>query len=115
MKKTTEGKKKKKPVLLFFLLSVLMLAFVTLLYVGLKLEIERLTKEKAILEESLLAKKNKTTMLLVEVQKLETEERITQLAEAKLGMIKFNEPNNVIEIDHNKLEQITKVISSKYE
>lgn len=113
--KNSERTKKKKPVLLVFLLSVLLFGFITLLYVGLKLEIERLTKEKALLEESLLAKKNKTTMLKVEVQKLETEERITQLAETRLEMLKFNEPNNIIEIDHNRLDQITKIINSKYE
>lgn len=115
MKKNSERPKKKKHSRLIFFLSVILFAFVTLLYVGLKLEIERLTKEKALLEEALLAKQNKTTMLKVEVQKLETEERITQLAAAKLDMVKFSEPNNVIEVDQNKLEQIAKIINSKYE
>ncbi|MGE5410978.1 MAG: hypothetical protein ACM3MI_08460 [Clostridiales bacterium] len=115
MKKNSEKTKNRKPVQLIFLISVFFVFLITLLYVGLKLEIERLTKEKALLEESLLAKKNKTTMLLVEVQRNETEERISQLAESKLGMVKFSEPNNLIEIDSTKLDQITKIINSRYE
>ncbi|MGE5401053.1 MAG: hypothetical protein ACM3S2_11665 [Ignavibacteriales bacterium] len=113
MNKTKTGHK--KPVILITLLSAFFIALVVLLYVGLKLEIEKLTKEKVLLEESVEAKKNENVMLLVEIQKLEAEERIMQLAESKLDMIKFSEPNTVIEIEKNKSEQIVKEINSRYE
>lgn len=113
MRKTKSGRK--RPVIILTLISAFFVASVVLLYVVLKLEIEKLTKEKIHLEETLEAKNNETVMLQVEVQKLETEERIMQLAESRLGMEKFSEPNIIIEIEKDQLDEVVKEINSKYE
>ncbi|MCU7497101.1 MAG: hypothetical protein HF314_08805 [Ignavibacteria bacterium] len=113
MKKAKSGHK--KPVIILTLISAFFVASVVLLYVVLKLEIERLTKEKIYLEETLEAKNNETVMLQVEVQKLETEERIIQLAESRLEMEKLSEPNIVIEVEKDQLDEVVKEINSKYE
>ncbi|MEI7811641.1 MAG: hypothetical protein WCJ01_04345 [Ignavibacteria bacterium] len=115
MKKTAKAKTRKSPAIFVAFFFAFIVGSIVLLYVGLKLEIERLTKEKVLLKEFLEVQMNKTTMLLVEIQKLETEERIVQFAETNLEMIKFIEPNNIIEIDRSKFDQITKIINSKYE
>jgi len=113
MKKAKSGRK--KPVIILALVGAFFLGVVVLLNVVLKLEIEKLTKEKVHLEETLEAKNNETVMLQVEVQKLETEERIMQLAESRLEMEKFSEPNVIIEVEKDQLDEIVKEINSKYE
>jgi cell division protein FtsB len=103
----------------FSLLSVIfytiLLGGVILLYIGLKLEIEKKTKEKTNLEEILFTLKNENTTLMVEAQKLKDEERIVPIAEYRLGLVKYNSPNSVIEVDPDELEQVIKIIERKYE
>ena len=101
--------------LLGFILSVIIAAVLVLLQVILKLEIEKLTKEKIVLEETISADKNVTTMLLVEVQKLESRERIVGIAQEKLGMSGNNEANTVIEMDKFQVDHTIKAVNSKYE
>lgn len=114
MKKDIKGKKK-KPYLLVLLLAGISAAVIVYMYVSLNIEIEKLTKLKADLQDKLVTQKNITLKLQVEIQKLEGEERITSIAESTLNMTKFNEPGTIIEIDRNKADQITKLIESKYE
>lgn len=109
------SKNKKSPTIFVSIFIAVVIAAIIIMYVGLKLEIERLTKQKILLEESLNAKKSRTTMLLVEIQKLEAAERIIPLAESRLNMIKFTEPNIIIEIDPEEVNQITRLINNKYE
>lgn len=98
-----------------FILFVFAAAILVLLQVALKLEIEKLTKDKIELEESINIEKNQTTMLQVEVQKLESRERITTIAAEKLGMVPNNDMNTVIEIDRFQVDHIIKTVNSKYE
>ncbi|MCX6151653.1 MAG: hypothetical protein NTX22_14115 [Ignavibacteriales bacterium] len=108
--------KEKKRIKIFSLfLYAFLIGGVILFYIGLKLETDRLKRENTNLEALLYAKKNDNIKLLVEVQKLEAEDKIIPLAELRLGLIKFDAPNSVIEIDSKELEQVTKIINSKYE
>ncbi|HEX2961735.1 MAG: FtsL-like putative cell division protein [Bacteroidota bacterium] len=113
MSKTKSGRK--RPVIILTLVSAFFVASVVLLYVVLKLEIERLTKEKINLEEVLEARNNETVTLQVQVQKLETEANIIPQAESRLGMEKFSEPNIVIEVEKDQLDEVVKEVNSKYE
>lgn len=108
-------KKRKSFNLISVIFYTLLLGSIVLLYIGLKLEIEKKTKEKTNLEEILYTRKNENTMLMVEVQKLKDEERIVPLAESRLGLIKYNSPDLVINVDPEELEQIIKIINRKYE
>ncbi|MGE5499957.1 MAG: hypothetical protein ACM3Q2_17925 [Syntrophothermus sp.] len=114
MKKDIKGKKK-RPYLLILFLAGISASVIVYLYVSLNIEIEKLTKLKANRQDELATLKNVTLKLQVEIQKLEGEERITSIAESTLNMTKFNEPGTIVEIDHNKADQITKLIESKYE
>lgn len=98
-----------------FILFVFAAAILVLLQVALKLEIEKLTKDKIELEESINIEKNKMTTLQVEVQKLESRERITTIAEGKLGMVQNSDVNNVIQIDRFHVDHVIKTVNSKYE
>jgi cell division protein FtsL len=108
-------KKRKRFNLISLIFYTVLFGVIILLYIGLKLEIEKKTKEKTNLEEILYTRKNENTMLMVEVQKLKDEERIVPLAESRLGLIKFNSPDLIIEVDPEELEQVIKIINSKYE
>lgn len=110
-------KKQKSTVKLFLglILTIFAAAVLVLLHVALKLEIEKITKEKILLEEEINIGNNKTTMLQVEVQKLEARERITAIAEEKLGMVQNSGANTVIEIDKFQVDHVIKTVNSKYE
>jgi cell division protein FtsL len=112
MKKQGNGRFK---YFLGFLLVIFSAAVIILLQVALKLEIEKLTKDKILLEDTINAKNNETTILLVEIQKLESKERITSIAQEKLGMIQNNEMNSVIDVDKFQVDHVTKTVNSKYE
>jgi cell division protein FtsL len=74
-----------------------------------------MNKEKIGLEESLSAELNKKVALNVEAQKLESYQRIVDIAEGKLGMVKNNDEIHVLEISKDKVEGILNAVNSKYE
>ena len=55
---------------------------------GVKLECEKLTKEKVLTEEKLKEIKNWKINLIAQDQDLSAEERIVSIAETELGMIR---------------------------
>lgn len=108
-------KKRKNPVILITISGAAVITALILLHIGLNLEIERLKRENLQLEEVLSAQKNKNVELKVEIQKLQAEELIVPAAESRLGLSRFQEPYNIIEVDQNKINQITGIIDSKNE
>lgn len=108
--------KKKKNNLLFRFLSLALLAgMLVIVQVSLIREIKSLTKDINNQEQFLISKKNFNTSLLVEVQKLEDGSRIIPIAEQRLGLIKYSEPNMHIEINSEEIKQINQIVKNKYE
>ncbi len=108
-------KKKKNNLVFRFLFFALVAGVLVIIQVSLVREIKSLTKDINLQEQMLLTKKNYNTSLLVEVQKLEDGSRIIPIAEQRLGLMKYSEPNLQVEINTNELEQINQIINKKYE
>ncbi len=108
-------KKSAKPLIGFGLFTFAVLTFVILLYVGLKLECERLTKLKVLTEEKLNAKNNSKINLLAQEQALSSEERIVKIAETELGMVRRTEPPLLLKVDKAKIDRISETIDKRYE
>ncbi len=78
-------------------------------------EVRKMVHDKMQMEELLTERINKCERTLVEVQRLSSEERIFKIASDSLKLIKADRPYPVIEISKYEVEQITKIIDSKYE
>jgi cell division protein FtsL len=98
-----------------FALLAVMAAVVAVLYVGMGIEIRKMTRENVNLEAIYNAKLDKKNSLMVEVQKLEGEERISELAQTRIGLIKPEEVPVTIEVSKKEIERISGIINSKYE
>lgn len=108
-------KKKRSPIIIITISGASLIAAVILLHIGLNLEVEKLKRENLQMEEVLNAQRNKNVELKVEIQKLQSEELIITAAENRLGLSRFEIPYTKIEVDQNKIKQITGIINSKYE
>ncbi len=108
-------KKSVKPLLVFYLSIFIMSAFLILGYIGFKLECEKLIREKVETEKSLADIKNLKVNLIAENQALSSEERIVNIAQSELGMVKRTEPALVLTVSKAKIEQISSEIQKKYE
>ena len=108
-------KKSVKPLLVFYLSIFLMSAFLILGYIGFKLEFEKLIREKVETEKSLADTKNLKVNLIAENQALSSEERIVNIAQNELGMVKRIEPSLALTVSKTKIEQISSEIQKKYE
>jgi cell division protein FtsB len=107
--------KKKKPLIFRIIIAAFIIGILILSYIGLLLEIKNYYKRINYLEASLAALKNKNTGLLVEKQILESEERITSIARNDLLMVPNESFTPVIEIDYNHVDNINRIVNSKYE
>ena len=108
-------KKGSKPFLFFSVLLFTTFIVLSLFYVGIKLKCEELTKEKILSEQQLDLKKNWQVDLTVKYQFLTSEERITEIAEKELGMIRGGPSILKIEISKQKTETIENRLREKYE
>ncbi len=108
-------KKGSKPFLFFSVLFFTSFIILILFYVGLKLKCEELTKEKILAEKQLEMKNNWQVNLTVKNQFLSSEERITEIAEKELGMIKGGPPVLRVKIDKEQVEQIENQLKEKYD
>lgn len=108
-------KKSAKPLIVFVIFTFVASTFLILLYVGIKLECEKLTKEKVLTEGKLIETKNWKTNLIAQDQALSSEERIVEIAQNELGMIRRSEPPVVLKVNKDKIEEISKAIEKKYE
>jgi cell division protein FtsL len=78
-------------------------------------EIEVMNKDKIKLSEIFNEKKNIIETKQVEVQKLSSEERIIRIASDSLGLIRSRSPFEILNVDKSQIEQLEKIINSKYE
>ncbi len=108
-------KKSVKPFIVLSISVFVAFAFLTLIYVGLKLECEKLTKEKVLTEEKLDDLKNWRTNLTAQDQALSSEERIVEIAQDELGMVRNAEQPVVMTVSKEEIDEISNAISKKYE
>lgn len=108
-------KKSAKPLILFSLFVFVAYTLLTLIYVGVRLECEKSTKEKVLTNEKLSDLKNWRINLVAQDQALSSEERIVDIAVNDLGMIKRTEPPIILKVNKDKIESISKIIDKKYE
>lgn len=108
-------KKGSKPFLFFSVLLFTTFIVLVLFYVGIKLKCEELTKEKVLAEKQLDLKNNWQVNLTVKHQFLSSEERITEIAEKELGMIRGGSPVLKIRVDKEQIENIENRLKEKYE
>ena len=104
-----------KPLIFSVLFLLVVYSLLILGYVGVKLECERLTKEKFESQKILDSKKNKQVSLIAEVQHLSSEERIVKIAFEELNMMKRNEPKLILTVSSDKIRKINEAIREKYE
>jgi len=108
-------KKSAKPLIFFNSFVFIVITSLILGYIGVKLECEKLKKEKILTEERLKEIKNWRTNLTAEEQDLSAEENILSIAESELGMIKRSNNPAVLDVSKEKIEEISKAIDKKYE
>lgn len=108
-------KKSAKPLIAFIIFLFVTSTFLVLIYVGLRLECEKLTKEKVLTEERLKEIKNWKINLIARDQSLSSEERIVGIAQNELGMIRRTEPPVVFRVSKDRIDKISKEIEKKYE
>lgn len=87
--------KKPKRWKVFF--TIVILAFIIIIYVANVIYINGLMKENQELSEELEKLKNKNVILIKEINNLHSAERITNIAQSKLGMIRSEKPPKIIE------------------
>jgi cell division protein FtsB len=97
-------------IFVFFTSTLLILAIV-----GLKLECEKLTKEKVITEEKFSDIKNSRINLTAQDQALSSEERIVSIAQNELGMVRRTEAPIELTVSKEEIEKVSNAINKKYE
>jgi cell division protein FtsL len=109
-----KGKKSSSIASLFIYFIFPTIAVVFLLLI-LQTEIKFLYKEIDSKEKNLEVLQNIVEGKLVEVQKLSTEDRIVGIAKNKLGMVRIKNSVENIFISKLKVNQIKRIVDSKYE
>ncbi len=109
-----KGKKKGffKTLFFFFILPSVGVVF---LYLILQTEIKFLYKELDKKEIELEILQSKLETQLVEVQKLTAEDRIIEIAKGRLGLVRINKSVENIYLSNLKINQIKRIVDSKYE
>jgi len=108
-------KKSAKPAIFFVLFVFVSYTLLVLLYVGVRLEYEKLTKEKVQAQQRMSDVKNWKVNLLAQDQALSSEERIVGIAQNELGMVRDSDQVIILSVSKEKVEKITKAIEKKYE
>ena len=107
--------KKKNSFLPMLLMTLLVLIFSIFIYLFSVNEIKAMNKEKNILVEKLTQVSNKLETRIVEVQRLSSENRIVIFAKEKLGLIRSTKQYEIIYIDNDQINQVNRIVNSKYE
>jgi len=117
MKKHINLKNTKNEFSIFKILFFIVFPIVIVIfgYLFLQTEIKFLEKEIYQKEKKLEIVQNQLETKLVNVQKLSAEDRIVELAKLKYGMVRINNIVENITVTQLKIDQITKIVDSKYE
>ena len=108
-------KKSIKPFIALSVFIFVVFAFLTLVYVSVKLECEKLTREKVLISEKLNDLKNASINLTAENQSLSSEERIVSIAKNELGMIRDTQAASLMTVSKEKIEKISEAINKDNE
>ena len=117
MTKKKNAKKSKSSVsitsvVIYFLLPLVGFIF---LFLFLQTEIKFLYKNIYEKEKKIEILQNQLEARLVEIQKLSAEDRIVEIAKSKLGMVRINTSVENIFVSELKIDQVKKIVDSKYE
>jgi len=117
MKKHINLKNTKNEFSIFKILFFIVFPIVIVIfgYLFLQTEIKFLEKEIYQKEKKLEIVQNQLETKLVNVQKLSAEDRIVEIAKLKYGMVRINNIVENITVTQLKIDQITKIVDSKYE
>lgn len=107
-------KKSAKPFLLFSFLLVLAVTFIFLLAVGMKVKYEEMTKEKDKAEQLLNAERLNKVKLSADFQSVTSQENIVPAA-LSMGLINRVQPQLIINVDSELIENINRRLQEKYE
>ena len=110
--KNTKNKISKLKILFLMVFSMVIVIFV---FLFLQTEIKFLEKKNYQNGKRLEIVQNQLESKLVAVQKLSSEGRIVEIAKSKLGMVRINTKVEYISINQLKIDQIKKIVDSKYE
>ena len=107
--------KKKNSFIAMLLSTLIVLIFSIFIYLFSVNEIKAMNKEKNSLVEKLTERTNRLGSRIVEVQKLSSEIRIVKIAKEKLGLIRSTKKYEIIKIDNDQIDQVNRIVNSKYE
>lgn len=107
--------KNAKPIIGYGFLAGIVITLYALGYVAIKLNCESLIKDKVITTQDFSSVQNERLNLTAQFQYLNSEERIVDIAQKELGMIKCPAPVLTLSVSREKIERIQKEINSKYE
>jgi cell division protein FtsL len=107
--------KKKNSFIPMLLMTSLVLIFSIFIYLFSVNEIKAMNKDKNLLVEKLTQVSNKLETRIVEVQRLSSENRIVKFAKEKLGLIRSTKQYEIIYIDNDQINQVYRIVNSKYE
>lgn len=107
--------KKKNSFLPMLLMTLLVLIGTIFIYLFSVNEIKAMNKEKNSLVEKITERTNRLGSRIVEVQKLSSEIRIVKIAKEKLGLIRSTKKYEIIKIDNDQIDQVNRIVNSKYD
>ena len=108
-------KKSAKPLIIATLIILLSGTAIVLVNIGLRFKYEELVRDKVKLEKFLSDERTKKVNLIAEYQAYSSEERITAIAENKLGLIKLIYPTMVVTVNKNNINKLISELKVKYE
>ena len=108
-------KKSSKPTIFIVLTLLLIVTVFALVSIGLKLRCEKLNLQKDKDENIYKTENQKKIKLTAEYQTVTSEERIVEVAETELGLIRNIEPVVTLKYELSKVEEINEVLKEKYE
>lgn len=114
-KRVNKKAKNKGSIATLFFYFILPTVAVVFIYLILQTEIKFLYKEIHQKEIELEIFQSKLETELVEVQKLTAENRIVEIAKNRLGMVRINNSVENIYLSKLKINQIKRIVNSKYE
>ncbi|MCX6171151.1 MAG: hypothetical protein NTX65_17590 [Ignavibacteriales bacterium] len=98
-----------------FISIVVVVSLVLLGYVIVRSEIKRINREKITKQEMLNEKYKRIESLMVDVQKLTSEEVIVKFAQDSLGLLRPTENLEMITVSKDQIKQIEKLLNQKYD
>ncbi|PKL89236.1 MAG: hypothetical protein CVV23_06195 [Ignavibacteriae bacterium HGW-Ignavibacteriae-2] len=107
--------KKKKSFIGGLIFSLSVLVGTLFIYLFTLNEIKMLNKEKDNLETLLSQKISKREMLIVELQRISSEDKIVKIATESIGLKRSQEVYKKIYLDEKLVERVVNIVNKKYE